>query len=114
MKEYVKNEYLRLEEEIILPNKRLFPSPVTLDDFFWAFGILRSRAFSRLRNENLVVVPLADLVRTFFCFSYSAIIFLTSAPVEQREKTNKLTYNKTVYVEISFFLFLEALLLTSP
>lgn len=65
VKEYVQNEFLRLEQEIILPNKQLFPSPITLDDFFWAFGILRSRAFSRLRNENLVVIPLADLVRSF-------------------------------------------------
>ncbi|GAU39031.1 hypothetical protein TSUD_59870 [Trifolium subterraneum] len=62
VKEYVKNECLKLEKEIILPNKRLFPSPVTLDDFFWAFGILRSRAFSRLRNENLVIIPFADLI----------------------------------------------------
>ncbi|MCH96508.1 rubisco large subunit N-methyltransferase, partial [Trifolium medium] len=61
VKEYVKNECLKLEKEIILPNKQLFPSPVTLDDFFWAFGMLRSRAFSRLRNENLVIIPLADL-----------------------------------------------------
>ncbi|KAI9085437.1 hypothetical protein K1719_032598 [Acacia pycnantha] len=62
VKEYVQNEFLKLEEEIILPNKKLFPSPITRDDFFWAFGILRSRAFSRLRNENLVVIPLADLI----------------------------------------------------
>ncbi|CAJ1939796.1 unnamed protein product [Sphenostylis stenocarpa] len=62
VKEYVKSEFRRLEEEIILPNKKLFPSPITIDDFFWAFGILRSRAFSRLRNENLVVIPLADLI----------------------------------------------------
>ncbi|KAL5066147.1 hypothetical protein RYX36_027884 [Vicia faba] len=62
VKEYVKNECLKLEQEIILPNKRLFPTPVTLDDFFWAFGILRSRAFSRLRNENLVIVPMEDLI----------------------------------------------------
>ncbi|KAL2946699.1 hypothetical protein AAZX31_20G028900 [Glycine max] len=62
VKQYVENEYRRLEEEIILPNKKLFPSPLTLDDFFWAFGILRSRAFSRLRNENLVVIPFADFI----------------------------------------------------
>ncbi|XP_054824632.1 ribulose-1,5 bisphosphate carboxylase/oxygenase large subunit N-methyltransferase, chloroplastic [Prosopis cineraria] len=62
VKEYVQNEFLKLEQEIVLPNKTLFPSPITLDDFFWAFGILRSRAFSRLRNENLVVIPLADLI----------------------------------------------------
>ncbi|KAL1365801.1 hypothetical protein HN51_013769 [Arachis hypogaea] len=62
VKEYVQNEIMRLQEEIILPNKKLFPFPITLDDFFWAFGILRSRAFSRLRNENLVVIPLADLI----------------------------------------------------
>ncbi|XP_027346229.1 ribulose-1,5 bisphosphate carboxylase/oxygenase large subunit N-methyltransferase, chloroplastic [Abrus precatorius] len=62
VKEYVQSEFRRLEEDIILPNKQLFPFPITLDDFFWAFGILRSRAFSRLRNENLVVIPFADLI----------------------------------------------------
>lgn len=63
VKEYVQSEFQKVEEEIILPNKQLFPSPITLDDFFWAFGILRSRAFSRLRGQNLVLIPLADLVR---------------------------------------------------
>ncbi|XP_039065332.1 fructose-bisphosphate aldolase-lysine N-methyltransferase, chloroplastic-like [Hibiscus syriacus] len=62
VKEYVRNEFLNVEEEIILPNKQLFPSPITLDDFFWAFGILRSRAFSRLHGQNLVLIPLADLI----------------------------------------------------
>ncbi|ONI30879.1 hypothetical protein PRUPE_1G278900 [Prunus persica] len=62
VKEYVQSEFLKVEEEIILPNKQLFPSPITLDDFFWAFGILRSRAFSRLRGQNLVLIPLADLI----------------------------------------------------
>jgi len=65
VKEDVKSEFRRLEEEIILPNRKLFPSPITIDDFFWAFGILRSRAISRLCNENLVVIPFADLVRSF-------------------------------------------------
>ncbi|KAG8366384.1 hypothetical protein BUALT_Bualt17G0074100 [Buddleja alternifolia] len=62
VKEYVQSEFLKVEEEIILPNKKLFPFPITLDDFFWAFGILRSRAFSRLRNQNLVIIPFADLI----------------------------------------------------
>lgn len=62
VKEYVQNEFVKVEEEIILPNKPLFPFPITLDDFFWAFGMLRSRAFSRLRNQNLVVIPFADLI----------------------------------------------------
>ncbi|KAF3966066.1 hypothetical protein CMV_009800 [Castanea mollissima] len=62
VKDYVQNEFLKVEEEIIAPNKQLFPSPITLDDFFWAFGILRSRAFSRLRGQNLVLIPLADLM----------------------------------------------------
>ncbi|KAK8627758.1 hypothetical protein V6N13_135360 [Hibiscus sabdariffa] len=62
VKEYVRNEFLKVEEEIILPNKQLFPTSITLDDFFWAFGILRSRAFSRLRGQNLVLIPLADLI----------------------------------------------------
>ncbi|KAL3511097.1 hypothetical protein ACH5RR_030498 [Cinchona calisaya] len=62
VKEYVENEFLKVEAEVVLPNKKLFPFPITLDDFFWAFGILRSRAFSRLRNQNLVVIPFADLI----------------------------------------------------
>ncbi|KAK6128571.1 hypothetical protein DH2020_037681 [Rehmannia glutinosa] len=62
VKEYVQNEFLKVEKEVILPNKQLFPFPLTMDDFFWAFGILRSRAFSRLRNQNLVVIPFADLI----------------------------------------------------
>lgn len=62
VKEYVKTEFLKVEEEILLRHKDLFPSPITLDDFFWAFGILRSRAFSRLRGQNLVLMPFADLV----------------------------------------------------
>lgn len=63
VKDYVQNEFRKVEEEVILPNKQLFPFPITLDDFFWAFGMLRSRAFSRLRNQNLILVPFADLVR---------------------------------------------------
>ncbi|KAM7269814.1 hypothetical protein ACFE04_025311 [Oxalis oulophora] len=63
VKELVKNEFSKVEEEIIVPNKKLFPSPITFDDFLWAFGILRSRSFSRLRGQNLVLVPLADLYR---------------------------------------------------
>ncbi|KAH6815253.1 Rubisco methyltransferase family protein [Perilla frutescens var. frutescens] len=62
VKEYVQSEYVKLKEEIILPNKQLFPFSITLDDFFWAFGMLRSRAFSRLRNQNLVLIPFADLI----------------------------------------------------
>ncbi|CAA0828711.1 Rubisco methyltransferase family protein [Striga hermonthica] len=62
VKEHVENEFRKVEEEIILPNKQLFPFSITLEDFMWAFAILRSRAFSRLRNENLVVIPFADLL----------------------------------------------------
>ncbi|XP_031262371.1 fructose-bisphosphate aldolase-lysine N-methyltransferase, chloroplastic [Pistacia vera] len=62
VKEYVQNEFRKVEEEILLPHKQLFPYPITSDDFLWAFGILRSRAFSRLRGQNLVLVPLADLI----------------------------------------------------
>ncbi|XP_074336067.1 ribulose-1,5 bisphosphate carboxylase/oxygenase large subunit N-methyltransferase, chloroplastic [Apium graveolens] len=61
-KDYVKSEFLRVEEEIILPNQKLFPFSITVEDFLWAFGILRSRAFSRLRGQNLVLIPLADLI----------------------------------------------------
>ncbi|XP_010476435.1 PREDICTED: fructose-bisphosphate aldolase-lysine N-methyltransferase, chloroplastic [Camelina sativa] len=62
VKEYVENEFLKLEQEILLLNKDLFSSRITLDDFIWAFGILKSRAFSRLRGQNLVLIPLADLI----------------------------------------------------
>ncbi|XP_073267086.1 fructose-bisphosphate aldolase-lysine N-methyltransferase, chloroplastic isoform X2 [Populus alba] len=62
VKSYLQREFLKVEEEILIPHKQLFPSPVTLDDFSWAFGILRSRSFSRLRGQNLVLIPLADLV----------------------------------------------------
>ncbi|KAI3825215.1 hypothetical protein L1987_06693 [Smallanthus sonchifolius] len=62
VKEYVKNEFVQVQDQVILPNKQLFPFTVTLDDFIWAFGILRSRAFSRLRGQNLVLIPLADLI----------------------------------------------------
>ncbi|KAF5745460.1 Rubisco methyltransferase family protein [Tripterygium wilfordii] len=62
VKEYLQGEFLKVEEEIILPHKQLFPSPITLGDFYWAFAILRSRAFSRLRGQNLVLIPLADLI----------------------------------------------------
>lgn len=61
-KEYLENEFSKLEQEILKPNKDMFPSGITLDDFMWAFGILRSRAFSRLRGQDLVLIPLADLI----------------------------------------------------
>ncbi|KAK9116656.1 hypothetical protein Sjap_015603 [Stephania japonica] len=61
VKEYVQSEFIKIEEEIILPNKHLFPT-ITLDDFLWAFAMLRSRAFSNLRGQNLVLIPLADLI----------------------------------------------------
>ncbi|KAG2268213.1 hypothetical protein Bca52824_062768 [Brassica carinata] len=35
---------------------------ITLMTSSWHFGILRSRAFSRLRGQNLVLIPLADLI----------------------------------------------------
>ncbi|MCD7460730.1 hypothetical protein HAX54_044310 [Datura stramonium] len=60
VKDYVKNEFQKVEE-VIRRNKQLFPFPITLDDFFWAFGMLRSRAFSRVGNQNLMLVPFADL-----------------------------------------------------
>lgn len=66
-KEFLQREFLKVEEEVLVPHKELFPSPVTLDDFMWAFGILRSRAFSRLRGQNLVLIPLADLVTSSIC-----------------------------------------------
>ncbi|KAJ4973893.1 hypothetical protein NE237_007067 [Protea cynaroides] len=62
VKEYVQSEFLKVEQEVILPHMDLFPTPITLEDFSWAFGILRSRAFSRLRGQNLVLIPLADLI----------------------------------------------------
>ncbi|XP_031399658.1 ribulose-1,5 bisphosphate carboxylase/oxygenase large subunit N-methyltransferase, chloroplastic-like isoform X2 [Punica granatum] len=61
MKEYVKSEFLKIEQEIIRPNKELFPSSITLDDFYWAFGMIRSRAFSRLTGQ-LAMLPLVDFI----------------------------------------------------
>lgn len=62
VKDLVANEFAKLEEEVIVPHKRLFPFDITLEDFFWAFGILRSRAFTRLEGQSLVLIPLADLI----------------------------------------------------
>ncbi|KAK9675944.1 hypothetical protein RND81_11G043100 [Saponaria officinalis] len=62
VKELVTNEFAKLEEEVILRNKRLFPFDITIDDFFWAFGMLRSRAFTRVQGQSLVLIPLADLI----------------------------------------------------
>ncbi|GAB2214450.1 hypothetical protein Droror1_Dr00018797 [Drosera rotundifolia] len=61
VKELVQGEFQKVEE-VVLSHRQLFTSPVTLDDFFWAFGILRSRAFTQLSGESLVLVPLADLI----------------------------------------------------
>lgn len=62
VKDYVMSEFIKVEDNIIVPNRHLFPSVVTFTDFLWAFGILRSRAFSGLKGENLVLIPVADLV----------------------------------------------------
>ncbi|KAL3749058.1 hypothetical protein ACJRO7_010192 [Eucalyptus globulus] len=42
-------------------HEQLFPSSITLDGFLWAFSMLRSRAFSHLRGQ-LVMLPLVDLI----------------------------------------------------
>ncbi|KAG8050225.1 hypothetical protein GUJ93_ZPchr0009g2290 [Zizania palustris] len=62
VKEYVQTEFDNVEAEIISSNKELFPGTVTFDDFLWAFGVLRSRVFARLRGDKLALIPLADLV----------------------------------------------------
>lgn len=62
VKELVANEFAKLEEEVIIPHKRLFPFDIKLNDFFWAFGILRSRAITRLQGQSLVLIPMADLI----------------------------------------------------
>ncbi|KAL2904022.1 [Fructose-bisphosphate aldolase]-lysine N-methyltransferase chloroplastic [Bienertia sinuspersici] len=62
VKDLVANEFAKLEEEVIVPNRGLFPFDMTLNDFVWAFGILRSRAFTRLEGQSLVLIPLADLI----------------------------------------------------
>ncbi|PKU74769.1 fructose-bisphosphate aldolase-lysine N-methyltransferase, chloroplastic isoform X4 [Dendrobium catenatum] len=62
VKEYVQNEFTKVEDEVILPNKHLFQKTINSSDFLWAFGILRSRAFSGLRGDKLVLIPLADLI----------------------------------------------------
>lgn len=62
VKEYVQSEFTKVEDEVILPNKHLFSETITAADFLWAFGILRSRVFSRLRGDKLVLIPFADLI----------------------------------------------------
>ncbi|CAA7395025.1 unnamed protein product [Spirodela intermedia] len=62
VKDFLRSEFLKVEEDILLPYKRVFPSPITFEDFVWAFGILRSRTFSGLSGENLILTPVADLV----------------------------------------------------
>ncbi|XP_047324414.1 fructose-bisphosphate aldolase-lysine N-methyltransferase, chloroplastic [Impatiens glandulifera] len=62
VKQYVQTEFEKLQEEVIIPNNQLFPFQIQPEDFLWAFGILRSRAFSRLRGQNLVLIPIADLI----------------------------------------------------
>lgn len=62
VKDFLRSEFLKVEEDILIPYKRIFPSPVTFEDFVWAFGILRSRTFSGLSGENLILTPVADLV----------------------------------------------------
>ncbi|KAJ6830370.1 putative fructose-bisphosphate aldolase-lysine N-methyltransferase, chloroplastic [Iris pallida] len=61
VKEYVQSVFVKVEDEVILPNKHLFPSTITPLDFLSAFAIIRSRTFSGLRAENLALIPLADL-----------------------------------------------------
>lgn len=62
VKEYVQSEFTKVEDEVILPNKHLFPKTITAADFLWAFGMLRSRAFSRLRGDKISLIPFADLI----------------------------------------------------
>ncbi|KAL9258014.1 hypothetical protein AKJ16_DCAP06531, partial [Drosera capensis] len=61
VKELVQSEFQKVEE-VVLSHQQLLASPVKLDDFFWASEILRSRAFTQLSGESLVLVPLADLI----------------------------------------------------
>ncbi|KAH9295004.1 hypothetical protein KI387_038592, partial [Taxus chinensis] len=65
-KDYVRSEFLKVQDEVIVPNRHLFDSDITEDDFLWAFGILRSRAFPPLTGDNLALVPLADFVNHGF------------------------------------------------
>eukprot|EP01018_Ginkgo_biloba_P038228 Gb_38065 [translate_table: standard] len=65
-KDYVENEFLKVQKEIIVPNRHLFNFAVTQEDFLWAFGMLRSRAFPPLTGDNLALVPFADLVNHGF------------------------------------------------
>ncbi|XP_020582306.1 fructose-bisphosphate aldolase-lysine N-methyltransferase, chloroplastic [Phalaenopsis equestris] len=62
IKEFVQNEFTKVQDEIIFPNKQLFQKTINAADFLWAFGMLRSRAFSGLRGDKLALIPLADLI----------------------------------------------------
>ncbi|CAM6109617.1 unnamed protein product [Calypogeia fissa] len=62
-KEYVENEFQKVQKEVIAPNGSVFDGKIfTFEAFLWAFGILRSRTFAPLTGDDLALVPLADLV----------------------------------------------------
>lgn len=65
-KDYVQNEFLKVQEEIIDPNRHLFDFDIAQKDFLWAFGILRSRTFPPFTGNNLAMVPFADFVNHGF------------------------------------------------
>lgn len=77
MKEHVESQYQKVEEEIISRHKQLFPSSITLDGFFWAFNMLRSRAFSHLRGQ-LVMLPLVDFVSQSILSYHKSIMNLSA------------------------------------
>ncbi|KAL7260665.1 hypothetical protein ACSBR1_006351 [Camellia fascicularis] len=104
VKEYVQSEFERVEEEVILPHKQLFPFLITFDDFLWVFGILKSRAFSRLRGQNLVLIPIADLVLIQYDLDKSnAELALDYGFVESRPERNAYTLTLQISESDEFF-----------
>ncbi|OWM75922.1 hypothetical protein CDL15_Pgr009566 [Punica granatum] len=104
VKQYIKSEFEKVEQEILLPHKQLFPSSITFNDFLWAFGILRSRAFSRLRGQNLVLIPLADLVLIQYDLNKSnAELALDYGFVESNPNRNSFTLTLEISESDPFF-----------
>ena len=85
-KDFLKSEFLQVEEEVLKPYSSVFPSPITFEDFVWAFGIIRSRTFSGLTGENLTLIPVADLVSYLLLFIHKTIFSLIKCGKSQLKR----------------------------
>ena len=62
--EYIASELASAVEALSAAPVPLLPADsLSLEDFTWAFAVLRSRCFPPLVKERIALVPLADVVR---------------------------------------------------